>query len=242
MNTHTHTHAHNRTHRHTICSPVLAKLGYGTTGSTQGALLQASWRCAHTYRHARARACLYVGGGGERDYRPRRWSRCLRDLSLRRGRSVFERPWAASVTHRWAVPWHWPSALLLGTLQRTRVVNVLLQASWGWVAHGARHIANGGRLHLFWQRSSALAHFVLIQVLIMFPLVGREAVGVVVRARRHETTVWARGGCWCVCVFQSALQSIQTGAYPCRAHKSDQDKAGVQRQDVCVCVCVCCDC
>ncbi len=29
-----------------------------------------------------------------------------------------------------------------------------------------------------------------------------------------------------LCVFQSALQSIQTGAHPCRAHKSDQDKAG----------------
>ncbi len=66
-------------------------------------------------------------------------------------------------------------------------------------------------------------------------------------------------------MFQSALQSIQTGAHPCRAHKSDQDKADVQRQEnikagrakadryrtqkrvpwqgnelhVCVCVCVC---
>ncbi len=36
-------------------------------------------------------------------------------------------------------------------------------------------------------------------------------------------------------VFQSALQSIQTGAHPCRAHKTDQDKAGIR---VCVwCVC-----
>ncbi len=46
--------------------------------------------------------------------------------------------------------------------------------------------------------------------------------------------------CVCVvCVFQSALQSIQTGAHPCRAHKSDQDKAGVQGQKayrLCVCV------
>ncbi len=42
---------------------------------------------------------------------------------------------------------------------------------------------------------------------------------------------WSR--CVCVYVFQWALQSIQTGAHPCRAHpcrahKSDQDKAGGQ--------------
>ncbi len=31
-----------------------------------------------------------------------------------------------------------------------------------------------------------------------------------------------------MCVFQLALQSIQTGTHPCRAHKSDQGKAGIQ--------------
>ncbi len=51
--------------------------------------------------------------------------------------------------------------------------------------------------------------------------------------RLHRPSSDMRCVCACVCVrvFQSALQSIQTGAHPCRAHKSDQD--------VCVCVCVC---
>ncbi len=53
----------------------------------------------------------------------------------------------------------------------------------------------------------------------------------------------------CVCMyvcFDRPYRADRQGTSPCRAHKSGQDKAGVQRQKaymcVCVCVCVCvCD-